>query len=363
MMGVAALAGEAVSAHPVPAQSRPTPPQPHVNVAAGDSVATMQRKLNSVGSGGSLVFPGGSTLNWGGGSIIGRNNVTVWADGVVNISNSDNNNGAFNFGSCTNSVIRGISPGSGFVFNAARVEFYGGSNLTVGNCTFNDCPAHDGGGSAVGVTNATGCLIINNDFNRCGGGIIGSYNEDSLTIDGNHFIGNSNGLPYNQAWTSANPTDHSKGNSIIIVRNVMQYISRTGFECTGEGGYSHCKINNNWFKDLTFAAPPGDGAAPISWVSRPCNNLEVAFNFFRRGTANPGQYAEAIELASTEMPAYVHDNLICDYASPFALYGLDASNPNVDSTNRVFNCGGNLHGATVLSSDPGDPPWPTRIAF
>jgi hypothetical protein len=63
------------------------------------------------------------------------------------------------------------------------------------------------------------------------------------------------------------------------------------------------------------------------------------------------------------MAAFVHDNLICDYASPFAYYNLDNSNPNTDSTNRLWNCSGNHYGATVLSSDPGDPPWPTRIVF
>jgi hypothetical protein len=186
---------------------------------------------------------------------------------------------------------------------------------------------------------------------------------NNTTIDGNHFIGTQNGLPPAQPLSVANPdNDHSFGNNILILRNVIQWVSRTGFEAVGTGAVANNKINNNWVRDYTFG--PSEGAAPISWVCRPCNNLEVAYNFVRRGTVLPGRYTEAIELASTEMPAYIHDNLICDIEVPFALYGLDASNPNVDSSNRLWNCGsGNPHGATILSSDPGDPPWPTRIAF
>jgi len=74
------------------------PPRAITYVLPGDSASTIQSKLNSVQPGNTLVFTSG-TYDFGGTTITGKSDVTVWADGQVVINNAPaaGTSGAFDF--------------------------------------------------------------------------------------------------------------------------------------------------------------------------------------------------------------------------------------------------------------------------
>ena len=63
-------------------------PGPHTNVLPGDSPATIQSKLDSLQTGGTLRFAGGITFDFHGTNITGKSSVTILAGGAVNIVNA-----------------------------------------------------------------------------------------------------------------------------------------------------------------------------------------------------------------------------------------------------------------------------------
>src|SRR5882757_3837041 len=110
-------------------QPSPTPSSPPaagniVMVAPTDTIAAIQTKLNSVPAGGTLAFPANSAFNFNGRTLRGKDNVTVWTDGVVSIDGAagPGSSGAFDFGGRSGWTVRGKGAGQGFVFNGGRIN-------------------------------------------------------------------------------------------------------------------------------------------------------------------------------------------------------------------------------------------------
>src|SRR5262249_20172069 len=140
----------------------------------GDDV---QAKLNSVPSGGRLVIPAGMTV----GALRGKSGVTVEADGAVMVD------GNWDFSGLTGWTVRGKAPGQGFVFQRARIDATGASQFAVGNNVFTGQPSNGFDGSAIQMNGASFGTVINNDFTNAQGNVLGMYNLDNVTFDGNHF--------------------------------------------------------------------------------------------------------------------------------------------------------------------------------
>jgi len=327
-----------------------------VMVASSDTTAAIQTKLNSIPAGGRLVFPGGSTFNLGRTAIVGKDGVTVWADGVVTLSGgaSTGNGGvtAFNFNGRASGVVRGKAPGQGFVFNGNMVDF-GSANGTapspwaVGNCVFNNQPSNGLNGCAVNCSGASFGLIINNDFNNCKGNVLGQYDWDNITVDGNHF---TNPL---RPISLSNGIDRRRGRNIKIMRNVITG-ANTGIEFAGEdvngvGEYTaNLLIDNNWLVD--HGSPIVDGTDYISLVMRGAVGTVISNNYFRGG---------GIEFDSRAAPATVTGNLF-DTDGGLALYDLGANIAGNSFWNTSYVP---PPGNTMLTSAPVAPPQPVRVVW
>jgi hypothetical protein len=389
-MGVAALA--TVSAQPVSARSRrrmrvsamPTtepqnapwstvsdggrlsPPQPQVNILVGDSVARIQSKLNSVGAGGSLVFPGGSTFNWAGGSIIGKSNVTIWADGVVTINNATC---TFDFARCSNWTVRGCEPGQGFQFNGGYVNSEHSINGKVGCNVFNNCTTRDDNASAIRFVGSTGLLIINNDFNDCDQGIVGSYDWDNITIDGNHVTGGTG-----QFCSIGNGGRKDRGRNIIFRRNIFKDWGRCVIESAGTADGTNSGIwtylsglvidNNQFIGYGNSRTDPAivNSAAPISIVARAQTGTIISNNYIEKGPfpLPRGGYTEAIEINSSNGVVDTFGNTIVDIGGAFPTYGSAGQNAH---GNFAFNSGAVPVGNTILRSRPARPAPVARISW
>jgi hypothetical protein len=352
-------------------QASPTPSTPPVAgnivmVAPTDTIAAIQTKLNSLPAGGTLAFPANSAFNFNGRTVKGKDNVTIWANGAVTINGAPGpgSGGAFDFGGRASWTIRGKAPGQGFIFNATLVNAEGATGTAakpwaVGNCVFNNSASNDLNGAAIRMTDASFGLVINNDLNNCQGNVLGQYNWDNITIDGNHFTN-----PY-QIVSIDQGTDRSRGRSIIYRRNISTGHQRTGFETGGDasdGGpgqyFFNLLIDNNWFVDPQ--APIPDGAGCLSIVARGQVNTKVTNNYFRKGLRYGKAYAEAIEISSKVGPVEVSGNLIDGFDAPFAYYDLGANTHD----NKLWNCGGTPPpGNTVLTSAPAALTPPARIAW
>jgi hypothetical protein len=260
----------------------------------------------------------------------------------------------------SNWTVRGKAPGQGFVFHGTLVNADSSTNGAVGCCIFNNAAANGLNGSAIRMTGASSLLVINNDFFHCGGNILGQYDWDNVTVDGNHFTGQPGQVA--QLASIDNGTNPNRGRNILFRRNIYQNVQRTGIETGGDDSngngqvFTNFVIDNNWFVDLVF--PPGDGAGPVSVVARGAKGLKVTNNYFRRGNVNPGQYTEAVETASKVDPPEISGNLIVGFTNPFAIYAIGA---NIHD-NKVFNASTPIPaGNTVLATRPADPPQPQRF--
>src|SRR5262249_46205680 len=150
----------------------------------------------------------------------------------------------------TDWTIGGRAPGQGFVFNGSLInatQAYG--NWTVGNCQFNGQAANGFDGSAIRMNGASFGLVINNDFNGCMGTVLGQYNLDNITIDGNRFTDCSEPVSIQE------PTewDPGLGRNIIIRRNVFLRTQRIAVEVgalnlnNGLEFFSGLVVDNNYF--------------------------------------------------------------------------------------------------------------------
>jgi hypothetical protein len=339
-------------------------------VVAGDGAATIQSKLNALPPGGTLVFQGNTTFDFHGTTITGKSGVTLLADGPVNIVNAPGagTNGAFDFSGKSDWTIRGRAPGEGFVFDRSLVNATGARHWAVGDSTFNYQASNAYDGAAIRMNGASFGTVINNDFNIVQGNVLGMYNLNNITIDGNHFT---------DCWEPISiqePTnaDHSLGRNIAITRNVFLGTQRAAIEVgpssSGAEYFAGLTVTDNYFDN--FNNHGGSGTLlPISLVGQAAENTTVADNFIRRGPADAGEIGVAIEMTGS---GHVANNTIANFAYAVLTY---QSGWNIHD-NAVYNDGSSpYYGMANNGSGSGQfgshntlnhltlPPLPTRTSW
>ncbi len=344
-----------------------------VTVAATDSVFTIQLKLNSVLEGGTLVFPAGSAFDFHEQPVRGKSGITILAEGKVVINNAPRSagkgsHGAFDFSGLTDWTIRGKAQDLGFILNGSLINAEKANRYSVGWITFNNAPSNGLAGSCVHMTDSSNGLVVNNTMNRCAGNVLGMYNWDNITVDGNHLIDCFQFVSLDNNETP----DTARGRNLVFRRNVVSGLKRAGIEI-GSGGrqsFSGLVVDGNWFDAFDFN-PGDDGSClAISLVGRESRDTTVTRNFMRMGPINAGKPGVAIEFTGT---GECSGNLIWDFEYPVIMYG---SGWHVHD-NTIFNSGANPYSGllnysktvgtqgnnTVLSRPPAVPPRPDRIAW
>jgi hypothetical protein len=342
-----------------------------VQVSNNDSAAVIQEKMAAVQPGGSVVFESGS-YDFGGATIQGKSGVTVWADGqvVINSAPGAGSGGAFDFSGQTDWTIGGNSPGNGFVFNGSLINATNASgNWTIGNCTFNDQQSNGFDGSAIRMNGASYGTIVNNQFNNSGGNVVGMYNLDHITIDGNHFVDCFQPISIQSPTTA----DATFGNNIVIENNVFLGTQRVAVEIgpapAGTEYFSGVVINNNYFDNFNNTVGHGTLLA-VSVVGQSSENTTITHNFINRGPANAGEVGVAIEMTGT---GHVSDNTIVNFTYAALTYQNgwnvhdnlvynDGSSPYYGFANN--GSGSGIFGTALeLASLPVSPPIPSRIVW
>jgi hypothetical protein len=340
-------------------------------VVAGDSVATIQNKLNALQRGGTLVFEGNTTFDFHGTTITGKSGVRILADGPVNILNAPaaGTGGAFDFSGQSDWTIGGRAPGQGFVFDRSLVNATNASHWAVGDSTFNHQASNGYDGSAIRMNGASFGTVINNDFNTAQGNVLGQYNLDNITIDGNHFT---------DCWQPISiqePTnaDHSRGRNIHIRRNVFLGTQRAAIEVgpssTGAEYFSGLVVHDNFFDDFNNLTGDPGIMLPISLVGQASENTTVTDNFIRRGPNGAGDVGVAIEMTGT---GEVTNNTIANFAYAVLTYqsGWNVQDNAVhnDGSSPYFGMANNGHGSGHFGSQNtldhlSVPPLPTRTSW
>jgi hypothetical protein len=341
-------------------------------VLQSDNAATIQAKINSVQAGSSLVFESG-TYDFGGATIEGKSGVTVWADGQVVINNAPGagSGGAFDFSGQSDWTIGGNSPGNGFVFNGSLVNATNASGWTIGNSIFNNQQSNGYDGSAIRMNGASFGTIINNDFNGAGGNVIGMYNLNHITINGNHFVDSYEPI----AIHSPTDGDTNFGNDIVIENNVFLGTQRAAIEIgpanPGTEHFSGLVINNNYFDNFNNTGGESwDTMLAISAVGQSSDNTTITNNYISRGPNDAGASGVAIEMTGT---GEVSGNTIVNFGFAALAYQSgwnfhdntvynDGSSPYYGFANN--GSGSGTFGSVSESSTlPADPPTPGRVAW
>jgi len=346
------------------------PPGSRTFVYPADSMATIQSKLNSVTAGNSLVFTPG-IYNFASTTITGKSGITIWSPGVATINSAPaaGTAGAFDFSSKSNWTIRGATTSSGFIFNTTLINATSASNFSIGNNIFNTIASNGFDGSAIRMNFATFGTVINNDFNTCLGNVLGMYNWDNITIDGNHF-----NACY-QPISSQEPTtpNTSLGRNIIVQRNVFLLTNRACMEFgpsgTGSEYYSGLTVTNNFFDNFNNTSG-ASSMLPISCVGQSATNTTITNNWISRGPINAGLLSPAIEIAGDGV---VSGNYIVNWGYGALTYqsGWNCHDNFIYSDGTTTYLGFVNNGAgtgtfgpeTTLGSLPATPAWPTRIAW
>jgi hypothetical protein len=328
--------------------------------APGDDV---QAKLNSVPSGGSLVIPAGVTV----GALRGKSGVTIESDGAVTV------NGNWDFSGLGGWTVRGKAPGQGFVFQGVRIDATGASRFAVGNNVFTGQPSNGFDGSAIKMNGASFGTVINNDFTSAQGNVLGVYNLDNMTFDGNHF---TNCWQPFSIQTPA-PPNPSFGRNIVIQRNVFLGTQRAAIEvgpnATGWEYFSGIVVDNNYFDSFNNAGGSNaDALLAISLVGQASINTTVTNNFIRLGPKNAGS-GVAIEVTGTGLTKNnviwgwrfagftyqngwtVRDNVQYQVATQW--YANTSNTP----VGTVYN--GTFANNQMIGMEPADPGWPARIPW
>lgn len=351
--------------------SAPPPPSGNViNLTPSDGLASIQSKLNGAAVGTILKFPN-SVYNLGG-ALRGKPGITLWSDGGTVISN-----GSFDFSGVQGVwTIRGASPGHGFTFNSSAyidadnaVGASGTQPWFIGNCVFTGQPSAGMSGSAIRSAGIRLGTFINNDFINCQGNVLGCYDWDHITLDGNYFEGCGQPLSLNVPENN----DPNWGNSIWFLRNVFLKTKRCAIEM-GPGGqqrFSDLVFDSNFFDDFENQGGEQWGTLlAISMVGLASTGGRVTGNFFRRGDYNPGNVGIAIEWAG---PGDISNNTIWNFAYAALLYNSDwfvhGNQYYTDSTSPDYgyqqnNAGsGTISGNVKLLSPPPVPQHPVRIEW
>lgn len=339
----------------------PVAPGPVTNVAATDSLATIQSKLDAVPAGGSLAFLANMTIP---GPLRGKSGVTLWAAFPVSVG------GPFNFDGLSGWAVRGSEPGKGFVFGGTnRLSAQGASNFAIGNNVFNNIASNGFNGSAIALNGGSvNGLIINNDFNSCDGNVVGMYDLDHMNFDGNHF--NECRQPFSiQESTTPNP---AKGNALIWRRNIFIGTKRAAIEVgpasTGSEYFGGLIVENNFFDDFDCQGDAGT-MLPISLVGQAAQNTKVLNNFIRKGyrkTVSGLVYTVGIEFTgSGECAGNVIDGFYYHllYKSGWNVHNnATFGSPNGFTVNQAGATGTNVN-HVFLTSPPLAPAKPARVVW
>jgi hypothetical protein len=313
------------------------------------------------------MFQGNTTFDFHGTTITGKSGVTILADGPVNIVNAPGagTNGAFDFSGRSDWTIRGQASGKGFVFDRSLINATGAKNWAVGDSTFNDQASNGYDGSAIRMNDASFGTVINNDFNSAQGNVLGMYNLDNITFDGNHFT---------DCWEPIaiqEPTngDHSLGRNIAITNNVFTGTQRAAIEAgpstSGAEYFSNLTVSGNYFDDFNNLGGPGT-LLPISLVGQAAENTTVADNYISRGPNDAGDIGVAIEMTGT---GHVSNNTIANFAYAALTYQSgwnvhdnavynDGSSPDYGFANN--GSGSGTFGSVTTLDDLSTPALPTR---
>jgi hypothetical protein len=371
-LSLSALDFKVIGKAPASSSTSTSVPQgPITDVLASDSPATIQSKLNALQAGGVLMFHGGTTYDFKGTTIIGKSGVTISTDGAVNIINAPGagTGGAFDFSGKTDWTIRGKAPGQGFVFDRSLVNADNASHWAVGNCTFNNQAGNGYNGSAIRMNGASFATVINNDFNGVGGNVLGMYNLDNITFDGNHFTSCWEPISI-QEPTSA---DKNLGRNIVFERNVFIGTQRAAIEVgpasSGAEYLSGLVVNNNYFDNFNNLGGPGT-LLPVSLVGQASENTTITNNFIRRGPADAGDVGVAIEMTGT---GNVSNNTIWNFTYAALTYqsGWNVHDNTVynDGSSPYYGFANNGTGSgvsgpeNVTSGAPAVPGQPTRVSW
>src|SRR5437867_3173447 len=138
-----------------------------VDAKPSDTAFAIQAKVNSVPAGGTLLMQAGTYDGF-----IGKSGITVRAAGAVTIK------GNVDFQKKSNWTLDGWVNGSGSItFPRGGVNASASTGGAVVGCIFNDTTVNFGdNGCAVALSDASNLLVANNAFNRCQGGVLGTYN-------------------------------------------------------------------------------------------------------------------------------------------------------------------------------------------
>ena len=138
-------------------------------------------------------------------------------------------------------LIRGIT------FIGGMIDISNSRQVTIAECRFLR------GKSAIKMDNASGALIINNDFHEYREGVITGWGLDHSTASGNHFF--ASGQPLNLQFNA----DRRRGRNIVIERNIFVGTTRMPVEVGPIGASTeNLIVRNNWAEDFRNQGPdPG----------------------------------------------------------------------------------------------------------
>lgn len=342
-----------------------TPPGTLTYVTPGDSLATIQGKLNSVTAGNSLVFPAGSSFSLGG-TLIGKSGITVWAEGTVTLTN-----GAWDFSGCDGFTIRGVSctqtTESGFVFDDVRINVHSATgDWVIANCTFQNHASAGGQGSAIFTDNAENGTVINCTFNDCGGNVVGIYHMDHMLFDGLHF-----NACYQPFAVQQNSDVTTKGRSIWFYRIVCLGTRRAAIEVgpSGHQFYDDLRVIDCFMDDFDLHPSEDIGEMlAISLVGQGAQNTTVQGNFARRGSRSSTSWSPWTTGYEFTGTGDCSDNI--SWGFRFSLvyqHGADIhDNTLYDTpTNWTGNYGATFTSTNnlIVTTPPAVPAQPARVAW
>ena len=337
----------------------PALPTPVTNVSNLMTLAAIQAAINSQ-NGGTIAFAEGTYPT---GRLTGKNGVWLYAKGPVNGL-------SFDMTSKMNWVIRGATDAAGFRFTGAVP--IKANNARFGTVLYNvflNVPSNGFDGAAVAMNGAKDMLVGNNDFTNCLGNVLGMYNMNNITFDGNHFTDCFECTSIQEPTNS----DTTLGNNIVITKNVFLGTKRAAVEVgpASEGAeyFNGLVVNDNFFDDFKNAGEEGTLLA-ISLVGQASQNTTVKRNFIRRGNGSPNMTGVAIEFTGT---GECSDNVVVNfdytglvYQSGWNVYDNGVYNdPGIPFFGWANNGQGTgtFGNVIYLETTPSTPPWPTRTVY
>jgi len=260
-----------------------------------------------------------------------------------------------------NLIVRG--PGTvirGFTLDGGMIDISRSHAVTIGDCLFK------GGETAIKLDEASGALIVNNEFRAVAGGVITGWGLDRSTISGNHFY--DCGQCINLAFNN----DRERGRGIAIERNIFKGVARMPVEVGPIGAYTeNLVVRDNWAEEFRNRGPdPGETMSTFvaySLVPTHGVNTVITGNYAIAGSRGRGDIG--IELAGS---GTITGNHIEDFRFGAIVYGTDfrvRDNLFLRTTDAAVLNYANLPGEISLNGESSritHPPerraWPCRAS-